>query len=167
MRLLAGIAAVLMVSASPVVAQEAPDPAREAQLDLADRYLELAQGSGMDKAVRQQLEAFYAEGALPEDQRVWLTETMATVYEDVMALVIAEVRDDVADRFTAAELEALIAFYDTPMGRSIVGKEVELSLAMEQAMMPHLMSRMAAVGEKFCLRFDCSATSLAAEKGLH
>ena len=167
MRILAVIAAVLMVSASPVVAQEAPDPAREAQLDLADRYLELAQGSGMDKAVRQQLEAFYAEGALPEDQRVWLTETMATVYEDVMALVIAEVRDDVADRFTAAELEALIAFYDTPMGRSIVGKEVELSLAMEQAMMPHLMSRMAAVGEKFCLRFDCSATSLAAEKGLH
>ena len=167
MRILAVIAAVLMVSASPVVAQEAPDPAREAQLDLADRYLELAQGSGMDKAVRQQLEAFYAEGALPEDQRVWLTETMATVYEDVMALVMAEVRDDVADRFTAAELEALIAFYDTPMGRSIVGKEVELSLAMEQAMMPHLMSRMAAVGEKFCLRFDCSATSLAAEKGLH
>lgn len=165
MRILVVIAAVLLVSAAPVVAQEAPDAARQAQLNLAGRYLELAQGAGMDKIVRQQLEAFYAEGALPEDQRAWLTETMATTYQDVMTLVIAEMRDDVADRFTTAELEALIAFYDTPLGRSIVSKEVEMSLAMEQAMMPHLMTRLEAVSEKFCLRFDCSAAGEAAHKG--
>jgi hypothetical protein len=164
MRIVAVVAAVLAVSAGSAVAQEAPDAARQAQRERADRYLELAQGSGMAKAVRQQLDEFYGNGSVPEDQRVWLTENMAAMYEDVMELVVAEMRDDVADEFTAAELDALIAFYDTPIGRSIVNKEAEISLSMEQAMMPHLMTRMAAVGEKFCLRFDCSAMGEAAQK---
>ncbi|MBF0665244.1 MAG: DUF2059 domain-containing protein [Brevundimonas sp.] len=166
MRILAVIAVVLAVSAAPVAAQEAPDAARQAQLDRAERYLELAQGAGVSKVVRQQLEVFYADGSIPEDQRVWPTETMATVYEDVMTLVVAEMREEVADQFTAGELEALIGFYDTPMGRSIMGKETGLSLSMQQAVMPHLMTRMAAVGEKFCLRFDCSSAAGAAQKGL-
>ena len=165
MRVLAIIAAAIMLSAGPVFAQEAPDAARQAQLDRAARYLELAQGSGMEKVIRQQLETFYSEGDMPEDQQAWLTEIMAGIYEEVVELVVAEMRDDVADRFTAPELEALIAFYDTPMGRSIVAKEVELSLTMEQAMMPHLISRMVAVEEKFCLRFDCSAVGETAQKG--
>ena len=165
MRVLAIIAAVLAVSAAPAIAQEAPDAARQAQLQRADRYLELAQGSGMAKVVRQQLDEFYGDGSVPEDQRAWLTEAMVDMYEDVMEVVVAEMRDDVADQFTAGELDALIAFYDTPIGRSIITKEAEISLSMEQAMMPHLMGRMAAVGEKFCLRFDCSAAGEAALKG--
>jgi hypothetical protein len=167
MRILAIIAAVLAVSAAPVMAQEtpdAPDPARAAQLARADRYLALSQGSGLSKIVRQQIEEGYGEGSIPDDQRAWLTDNMAAVYEDVMELVIAEVRDDVADQFTAAELDALIAFYETPLGRSIINKEAELSMDIQQAMMPHLMTRMASVGEKFCLRFDCSAMGDAAQK---
>lgn len=166
MRLIAIVAAILAITAAPAFAQEAPDAARQAQLERADRYLELAQGTGMAKLVRQQLEEFYAGDAFPEDQRVWLTDSMIAVYEDVMALVITEMRDEVADRFTAAELDALVAFYDTPTGRSIIHKEAEMSVAMEQAMMPHLMTRMATVSEKFCARFDCSDIGQAAQKGV-
>lgn len=165
MRVLAIIAAVLAVSAAPVCAQDAPDAARQAQLERAERYLEISQGSGMAKIVRQQLDEFYVEETIPEDQRVWLTEHMAGVYEDVMELIVVEMRDDVADQFTAAELDSLLAFYDTPAGRSIIAKEAAMSLSMQQAMMPHLMERMTAVGEKFCLRFDCSSTGEAAQKG--
>lgn len=164
MRAIAIIAAVLAVSAGPAFAQTAPDAARQAQLERADRYLELSQGTGMTKLIRDQLEEFYQDDALPEEQRRWLTENMTEVYEDVMEDVVAEMRDDVADQFTAPELDALIAFYGTPMGRSIVNKEAELSLALQQAMMPHLMTRMGAIGEKFCLRFDCSAMGDAAAK---
>lgn len=166
MRVFVIIAAVLAVSAAPATAQEAPDAARQAQLDRAERYLELAQGTGMAKLVREQLEAFYAEDSIPEDERAWLTEHMTTVYEDVMELVVAEMRDDVADQFSAAELDALIAFYDTPTGRAIINKEAELSLSIQQAMMPHLMTGMTAVSEKYCLRFDCSALGEAAAKGV-
>lgn len=165
MRVLAIIAAVLAVSAGPAIGQEAPDAARQAQLERADQYLELAQGTGMAKLVREQLEEFYADGSIPEDERAWLADQMTTVYEDVMELVVAEMRDDVADRFSAAELDALIAFYGTPTGRAIINKEAELSLAIQQAMMPHLMTRMTAVGEKFCLRFDCSTLGESAAKG--
>ena len=165
MRVFAIIAAVLAVSAAPAFGQEAPDAARQAQLDRAGRYLELAQGEGMAKMVRAQLEEFYADGAIPEDERAWLADHMTTAYEDVMELVVAEMRDDVADRFSAAELDALIAFYDSPTGRAIINKEAELSLSIQQAMMPHLMTRMTAVSEKFCLRFDCSDLGEAAAKG--
>lgn len=74
----------------------------------------------------------------------------------MLELALADVRDDVADSFTAPELDALIAFYDTPLGRSIINKEAEISIALQEAMAPHLMIRMATVGEKFCQRFDCS-----------
>lgn len=165
MRLIAIIAAVLVASTAPAFAQTAPDAERQAQLDRADRYLELAQGSGMNKIVRQQLEDFYGDGSMPADQRDWLTENMTDIYEDVLELAVADVRDDVADSFTAPELDALIAFYDTPLGRSIITKEAEINMALQQAMMPHLMTRMATVGEKFCQRFDCSEMAGAASKG--
>lgn len=164
MRAIAIIAAVLAISAGPAFAQTAPDAARLAQLERAERYLSLTQGAGMTKLVRDQLEEFYQEDALPEDQRRWLTDNMTEVYEEVMQEVVAELRDHVADQFTAPELDALITFYGTPMGRSIVNKEAELSLALQQAMMPHLMTRMGSLGEKFCLRFDCSAMGDAAAK---
>ena len=156
MRVIAIIAAALVVTAGPAWAQTAPDAERQAQLDRADRYLELAQGTNARKLVRRQLEDFYGDGSIPPDQQAWLTENMTVIYEDVLRLALAEVRDDVADSFTAPELDALIAFYDTPLGRSIINKEAEISIALQEAMMPHLMTRMATVGEKFCQRFDCS-----------
>ena len=156
MRTIAIIAAVLALSAAPAMGQEAPDPARSQQLELADRYLALAQGPAVSKVVRQQLEEFYADGSIPTDQQAWLAEAMTEAYEEVIVLVSAEMREDVADRFSRSELEALIAFYDTPAGRAIVLKEAEMSLALQDAMMPHMMTRMAAMGEKFCQRFDCT-----------
>jgi len=165
MRLIAIIAAVLVASTAPAFAQTAPDAERQAQLDRADRYLALAQGSGMNKLVRQQLEDFYGDGSMPAEQRDWLTDNMSAIYDDVLELAIADVRDDVADSFTAAELDALIAFYDTPIGRSIINKEAEINMALQEAMMPHLMTRMATVGEKFCQRFDCSELGEAMTKG--
>ncbi|MCS6624774.1 DUF2059 domain-containing protein [Roseibacterium beibuensis] len=164
MRVIAIIAAVLVVTAGPAWAQTAPDADRQAQLDRAERYLALAQGAGVTKLVRQQLEDFYGDGSMPSDQRDWLTENMTVIYEDVLELALADVRDDVADSFTAPELDALIAFYDTPLGRSIMNKEAEINMALQEAMMPHLMTRMAAVGEKFCQRFDCSDMGGAAAK---
>ena len=101
MRVFAIIAAVLAVSAAPAFGQEAPDAARQAQLDRAGRYLELAQGEGMAKMVRAQLEEFYADGAIPEDERAWLADHMTTAYEDVMELVgsLSSLRKN-ADRVT-------------------------------------------------------------------
>ena len=164
MRVIAIIAAALVATAGPAWAQTAPDAERQVQLDRAERYLELAQGSHVNKLLRRQLEDYYGDGSMPPDQQAWLTENMTVIYEDVLELALAEVRDDVADSFTGPELDALIAFYDTPLGRSIINKEAEIGIALQEAMMPHLMTRMATVGDKFCQRFDCSDMGGAAAK---
>lgn len=164
MRFLILFAALFAVCAGPVVAQDAPDAARVHQLDLAGRYLELTQGADTAKVLREQIEESYGEADMPEDQRVWLTEQMTSMFEDVLETTIAEMRDDVADSFTTAELEAAVAFYDTAMGRSIARKDLEMSAAMQEAMMPHLMTRITAMGEKFCQRFDCEEMGQTAAK---
>ncbi|RYG08727.1 MAG: DUF2059 domain-containing protein, partial [Caulobacteraceae bacterium] len=148
-------------SAGPVLAQ---DTARQHQLELAGRYLELTSVGDSAKMVREQLEAEYAEADLPTDQRAWLTDQMTAMFEDVMALTIADVRDDVADTFTVAELEAAVAFYETPMGRSISSKNIEIGMAIQEAMAPHLTSRITAMSQKFCQRFDCAAMGQSAAK---
>ena len=164
MRFLVVFAALVAFCAGPVLAQDAPDPARSRQLELAGRYLELTQGADTAKLIREQLEEGYGEGDMPDDQRAWLTDQMTSMFEEVLDATMAEMRDDVADSFTSAELEAAVAFYDTPMGRSIARKDLEMSAAMQQAMMPHLMTRIATMGEKFCQRFDCSTMSETAAK---
>lgn len=164
MRFLVLFAALFALSAGPVLAQDAPDAARQRHLDLAGRYLELTSGEDSVKVIREQLEAGYAEAELPMEQRAWLTDQMTSLFEEVLALTIVEVRDDVADSFTVAELEAAVAFYETPVGRSIANKSIEIGMAIQEAMMPLLLSRMASMNEKFCQRFDCAATGRTAAK---
>lgn len=164
MRVFVLFAVVFAMCAGPAFAQDAPDAARQRQLDLAGRYLELTQGADVMKIMREQIEDSYGETELPADQRAWLTEQMTSMFEDVMEVAMAEARVDVADRFTATELEAAVAFYETPMGRSIARKEVEMAVVIQEAMMPALMTGVENMGEKFCQRFDCGDGGDAAAK---
>jgi len=164
MRFLVLFAALVAFSAGPVLAQNAPDAARQHQLELAGRYLQLTQGADTMKLVRERLEDGFGEGDMPADQRAWLTDQMISMFEEEFQAAIAEVRDDVADSFTPAELEAAVAFYDTPMGRSIARKDLEMSAAMQEAMLPNLTARMMSMSEKFCQRFDCTAMGETAAK---
>lgn len=164
MRVFVLFAVLFAVCAGPALAQDAPDAARQRQLDLAGRYLQLTQGADMLKVLREQIEQGYGDAELPDDQRAWLTDQMTAMFEDVLEIAIAEARDDVADSFTATELQAAVAFYETPMGRSIARKQIEMGVVMQEAMMPALMSRVGALGEKFCQRFDCAEAGEAAAK---
>jgi hypothetical protein len=166
MRVPAIVAALMLSCAAPALAQTAPPPdaAREQRLDMAGRYLELTQGANLGKVITGQLERAYGDSDMPADERDWLTEHMATAFEDVLQATIADMRDDVADSFTREELEAAIAFYDTPLGRSVARKDLELGMVMQEAMMPHLVTAMTSLSEKYCLRFECGPPSDAAAK---
>ncbi|WP_420471861.1 DUF2059 domain-containing protein [Brevundimonas sp. FT23042] len=153
MRVLVLVVAFFSLCAGPVLAQDA---ARERQLELAGRYLQLTQATDATKVLRDFLEEAYGEMDLPDDQRAWLADQFTTVFQDAMTFAISEVRAEVADTFTIAELEAAVAFYETPMGRSIARKNLEAGLALQQAMMPHVYGSVTSLSEKFCLRFDCT-----------
>lgn len=160
------VAVLSLAFASPGLAQTAPtpDPVRERSLELAGQYLELTQGSALSKVLSQQLERTYSRSDMPADEQAWLTENMAAAFTTVLEATLADMRDDVADRFTREELEAAIAFYETPLGQSVARKDLELGMAMQEAMMPHLITAMTALSEKFCLRFECGAPGRAVIK---
>jgi hypothetical protein len=164
MRIIAIIAAVLAVAAGPAFAQAAPDEARQNHLDLAERYLVLTQGGDLVKQMRGQLEESYDASGMPSEQRAWLIESVSATLAEVMDATVREFRDDVADSFTVQELESAIAFYESPVGRSVVRKQVDMTMDMQETMMTLLMPRMSGLMEKFCLRFDCSALGEAAQK---
>ncbi len=166
MRVLAVLVAVATLWVTPALAQTASetDPARTAHLELADRYLELTQGGELMKQMREQIEEGYADVELPADQRQWITQNLSDMLEEVLNLTLTEMRDDVADSFTVQELEASIAFYSSPTGRSVVRKQVDMNAAFQEVMAPLMVPRMGSIMEKFCQRFDCAAIGASAAK---
>jgi hypothetical protein len=169
-------AAALIVATSPVLAQtapepllpvateEAPDAARLAHLELAERYLELTQGGDLVKQMRGQIEEGYDSSGMPAEQRNWMAQNMGDMFAEVMEMTIEALRDDVADSFTVHELETAIAFYESPTGRSVVRKQVDMNRELQEVMGPLLLPRLTSLMEKFCVRFDCEALGDAAAK---
>lgn len=139
------------------------------QLELTRRYVDLMMSDQFETMIRQMIaiEASMDPDAqeMPDADRRFLTELASELVTDMIPQMLDEMVPVYARTFSEAELEALIAFYDTPVGRSIVLKEAEISLVIQEAIMPHMMTRMSAVGEKFCQRFDCSGLGEAAAKG--
>lgn len=134
------------------------------RLALADRYLALTVDLDVDKLMRAQMEQGFAGSPATEEQREWMTDQMTGLYEDVIGKAVRDMRADVAELYTQPELEALVELYESPLGPSLARKNMEAGMLMQEAMMPHLISGMTDVFEKYCLRFDCEALGAAAAK---
>lgn len=137
-----------------------PDP----RLALADRYLALTVDLDVDKLMREQMEQGFAGSPATDEQRDWMTEQMSGLYEEVIGKAMQDMRGDVAELYTLPELQALVAFYEGPMGASLARKNMEAGMLMQEAMMPYLITGMTDVFEKYCLRFDCEALGAAMAK---
>lgn len=134
------------------------------RLALADRYLALTVDLDVDKLMREQMEEGFAGSPATEEQREWITGQMTDMYEDVIGKAVRDMRGDVAELYTQAELEALVALYESPLGPSLARKNMQAGMLMQEAMMPYLLTGMTDVFEKYCLRFDCEAMGAAAAK---
>ena len=134
------------------------------RLALADRYLALTVDLDVDKMMREQMEEGFANSPATEEQRVWMTEQMTALYESVIDKAVLDMRGDVAELYTQPELEALVALYESPLGPSLARKNMQAGMLMQEAMMPHLITGISDVFEKYCLRFDCEAMGAAAAK---
>ena len=161
MRSLIIAAALLALNCPVALAQEVASDPRQA---LADRYLELTVSLDVDKMIREQLQQDLAEGDVTAEQQAWITEQMTGLYETVIDKTLIEMRTDVAELYTLPELQALVALYEGPLGASLARKNVEAGMLMQEVMMPHLVTGMTDVFEKYCLRFDCEAMGAAAAK---
>lgn len=142
-----------LFAAGPADARQ-DDEAR--RLALAERYLQVTQGPSLRKTIQGFFEDTFAKAGAPTDEREWLSANMSAAFDVAIQATFAELTDDVAEIFTVQELEALIVFFDTPLGRSVSDKSFELGIRTQAVMAPHLIAAMTQLGEKYCARFECS-----------
>lgn len=152
------LAAVAGLSASPALAQEA-EPTERAR-ELARQYVEILNLQGMmqeQMAGTVDMADEWAEALVPTGPGAPKPDTSADMpvlvpEESFSAMVpMLELMEEVmveahAQVFTEAELEALVGFYSNDLGRSIAGKQSELSLRMTSLMMERMPELLGAMG---------------------
>ncbi len=161
-RLFAVVFAACALLAAPALAQGQPS-AR--QMELSRRYVQLAQGDQIESVLRQMMAADTSSDleGLPAEDREFLLDVTSEILADLMPKMMEAMAPAYAETFTEAELEALVAFYDTEMGRSIINKNFEImpeiNVAVE-TIIPELFQKMAS---RMCARYGCDPREALAE----
>ena len=153
-RLFAVVFAACALLAGPALAQSQPT-AR--QIELSRRYVQLAQGEQMEDALRQMMATDPATDLsdIPAEDREFLLDLTSEILADLMPKMMEAMVPAYARTFTEEELEALVAFYDTEMGRSIIDKNFQVMPEINTAVasiMPELFQKMAS---RMCARYGC------------
>ena len=150
--------------ATPLRASDAPQAATSAsarQLDLARRYIDLMMSDQLEVVIREMVgDEAGRDTTLPEEDRQFLVDLTTELTTDLIPQMVNELVPVYADAFTEAELEALVAFYDTEMGRSISAKSVQLLPEENRAMLsvvPPMLDKMAA---RMCQHYGCEPGEL-------
>ena len=107
-----------LCTALPSVADPAPPASAATPEELARKLIELTGGGSLAKQVMgQMLDAFRTSNpSLPEE--FW-TELMASVDEEELVGLVVPIY---VKNLTVDEMQAAIAFYSTPHGKSLVNK---------------------------------------------
>ena len=155
------------LTAAPVWAAEAPQAAADApssrQLQLARRYIDLMMSDQFEDVIREIVgDEAERDSTMPAEDRQFLVDLTTELVTDLIPQMINELAPVYAAAFTEAELEALVAFYDTEMGRSIAAKSVQMMPEENRtmmALMPQLLDKMAA---RMCQHYGCGPGELEA-----
>lgn len=161
-RLFAVVFAACALLAAPALAQSQPS---ERQIELSRRYIQLAQGEQMEDALRQMMATDPTTDLsdVPAEDREFLLDMTAEILADLMPKMMEAMVPAYAGTFTEQELEALIAFYDTEMGRTIIEKNFEIMPEINTAVaaiIPDLFQKMAS---RMCARYGCDPREALAE----
>lgn len=129
------------------------DDARPA---LAERLVQMTL-RGMDKFTQETITAQLtnADDAMSDEQVRWLRRHTPTIIESNLVPLVGAITEEYATRFTEAELNALIAFYEGPLGRDIARKQMETGGALGEAMQKFQIAFVTELMTKFCGEFDC------------
>lgn len=160
---LAAALAVATLPPAPVAAQSTEQTTASAsarRTALARQYLNLIMTDQFEGVVHQMLGAEFENDsemqALPDDDRRMILSLTAELTADMVPQMITEMVPVYATTFTEEELTALVAFYDTPLGRSIADKSIEVMPEADRAVMsvvPQLLEKLAT---RMCQHYGCS-----------
>jgi uncharacterized protein len=165
------------LAATDIAAQTKPRPGPAAagqpsarQLALSRRYVELMQTDQLDIVIRSAVESSMSMDpdttSIPPEDREFMIDLAAELAADLMPQMFDRLVPVYARAFSEEELLALIAFYDSDMGRSILSKTYSSMPEANGAMMtlmPQLFEKMAT---RICVRYQCDPRELLDEMGM-
>ena len=154
--ILVAVAAVL-IFATPSIAA-AQDAERAERLALAERAIDAMQGDQMAEMVHQMGQAFPPPNIanMTGDVRVAYDEVMAEASANMMRRMLEGMGGIYADLFTREELLAMVAFYESPVGQSILTKSMAATpqiIELTRTLMPGMMRE---VINGMCDRLGCT-----------
>jgi hypothetical protein len=168
-RFVAVAIAALCVFASPVqAAQQASPPAAAAPspraLALTKRYIAALHVDQTMKPMLQGMmgpmmdEQLRANPNLTETQRKAARETVEEFMEgDMMNDILERMTPVYATTFSEDELQAMVDFYESPTGQSIIAKMPNMGPAMARIMVEMMPEIRAGVTKRMCQKLGCGA----------
>lgn len=163
--ILAGLAAALFLGcAAPAVAQT-PPPAAQADAPeqaekqaLVRRYFEVSQ---FEKIMNTMMESMMApmmnDPRIPPEKLPVLREAILEGFGNVVPQMMDAFVIQYAETFTLTELQELVAFYESPIGRSIMNKTLILTRQSGDMMERFGPIMEAEMRRQVCARIDCPA----------
>jgi hypothetical protein len=154
LRILRCLAIVAALAAAPATAQDGPPIDRQA---LAERYIALSVGDNLGKSIEAYVgELLAAEGEAEPGHVTWAEENLPGLILAMVDDLMRQLAPIYAEVLTEEELEALIAFYETPIGREVARKTVILSVQTEPLVQAAIERYVGEFATKFCARFECA-----------
>lgn len=159
MRLIAVVAAGLaLFSANAASAQDTPEPSPRAR-ELAQRYVELSDLRGMmlaqmqgatglqdDMIVGMEALGVPVKGDLATEMPAFVPESSMEGMEPMIVFIEDILVQAIAETYPEGELEAMVAFYETDIGRSILSRQAALENRMTGLMFQRMPEMFEAMG---------------------
>jgi hypothetical protein len=143
----------------PAIQARSDDDA--SRLVLVRRYFDAIQFDKMVNGMLEgQLDALIAQGRIPADRQSIFREAATATYSVVIPRMVEESMQVYAEAFTTDELEQLVAFYESPVGRSMTAKTVVLTQNTGEIMQRYGPQMEAEMLRQLCNRIDCKAEGL-------
>ncbi|MDB5453421.1 MAG: hypothetical protein JWO33_1999 [Caulobacteraceae bacterium] len=149
-----GLALALVAGA----AQAAPSAG---QIALAKRYMDAAQMSDSVAMMMKQLRPVLmqkAEAELSADQKKVLGEAFDVAYGRYLDSYMSRLAPILADTYSEAELTQIVAFYESPVGRSMVAKAPALQLKLVPVAMDLVPDLEQDMRTEVCAHINCGDT---------
>jgi hypothetical protein len=142
---------------TPAGAQDAGGAHR---LELAQRLVELSSGDSFEKMLEEQIQTQMAAlGDVRTPEADWMRANLPRMAMQTISRMMPELVALYADVFSEAELEAQITLYESPVGRSIANKSVQLGVRQQVVVMQAMEGYLEELTTKYCAEFDCSGTA--------
>jgi len=155
-QLFGGLVLALALLTAPAATAGTNDVSAE-KLALANKFIALIQGEQMGASLGQMTAMMMPRSdTMSAEQAAEAREIMAEATASMLPRMFEAIAPIYADIFTLEELRALVDFYQSDVGRSMMSKSYAAAPrigAAIQAIMPELMADM---GDQLCNRLQCT-----------